>query len=242
MGNRTQTRQTRQPRGVPVGGQFAAKSNPEADVDLGPGLDAPLLCPIGYEEREELDELIPQANSPEKIFAVVDAVAGDCVRPDEIGGAIGVSKRQGSYYAEAARALGVVDRSESPISYQLTERGAEVYRMSDQDRAAAMSQAIAENAQVNTYLMDGEDALAASWEQDLSEVTIQRRLSTIKSWSTYFLSEDSDQRAMMATSRSETCERAPIIVAARPKPPQTRRCPRCNLELPTGSDLCNICD
>jgi len=243
-----QTIRARQPRGVPIGGQFAAKANPEADIDIGMGLDAPpaaLLRPVPDSDREELDELIPQANRPEVVVAVVDAVAGGCSTPADLGGAIGMTSRQGSYYAEAARTLGLVERSEDPVTYSLTERGVEVLRMSDQERASAMSQAIAENAHVNTLIMDGDQALVDSWDADLADTTVERRLATIQSWASYFLASGEVQQARMATSRSEAmlgAERVVVARAPRPVAPIVRRCPRCNLELPSGTDLCNICD
>ena len=246
--NHQQTLRARQPRGVPTGGQFAATVHPEADVDIGTGLDAPpttLLRPVPDSDQEELDALIPQANRPEVVFAIVDAVAAGCSSPADLGGAIGMTSRQGSYYAEAARTLGLVERSDAPVTYSLTERGVEVLRMSDADRASAMSQAIAENAHVNTLLMDGDRALVNSWGAELSDTTVERRLSTIQSWADYFLASSEVQQARMATSRSEAmlgAERVIVARAQRPVAPAVRRCPRCNLELPSGTDLCNICD
>lgn len=240
----------RQPKGTPTGGQFAGKTNPESDVSLDPGVtsnpDAPpdsLLQPLAYGDQEELDDLIPQANSPEKIFATVDAVEGGCVSPDEIGSAIGMSGRQGMYYAEAARALGLMDRYGSPWTYALTERGAEAFRMSDQDRAKAMSQVMAENIHVDTMLMDGEQALIDSWDGDLSDKTTRRRVSTIKSWSDYFMADHQSQVNRMRTARTGTTQRAvSIVTSRRPKSAPVKRCPRCNLVLPSGSNLCDICD
>jgi hypothetical protein len=237
------TTHTRQPAGVPIGGQFAAQSNPEPEVDLDElDLDTSFLSPISPDEQEEMDYLVPQANRPERIFSVVDSVAAGCVDSGEIGVAIGMSERQGAYYAHAARTLGLVERSDNPVGYYLTQRGSEVVLMSDPDRVEALSQVLSENAQVVAYVDDGAEALTASWGSELSDSTVQRRLSTVKSWSGYLFSGRDKQTALMETSRSETCQRAPAIVAARPKPVQVRRCPKCYLELPSGSDLCNLCD
>jgi len=106
--------------------------------------------------------------------------------------------------------------------------------MSDQERASAMRQAIAENAHVNTLIMDGDQALIDSWGADLADTTVERRLATIQSWASYFLASSQVQQTRMATSRSEAmlgAERVVVARAQRPVAPAARRCPRCNLEL-----------
>jgi len=49
MGMSTNT-QPRQPRGTPVGGQFAGKSNPESEVALSPDEPEKIVLPDGTQE------------------------------------------------------------------------------------------------------------------------------------------------------------------------------------------------
>lgn len=232
--------QPRQPQGTPVGGQFAGKTNPESETELSVFTPFPALA---YDDQEDLDDIIPQANSPETIIAVVDAVADGCVDGGDIASAIDMSARQGMYYAEAARSLGLVERYGSPARYALTERGAAVYKMSDTDSAAAMHQVISENSHVELFLMEGEDALVESWGGELSLVTANRRVSTVKSWAEYFIATQKTQVSRMKSARGGTSERATVIVASRQarRSAPVRRCPTCNMELPSGSDRCDLC-
>jgi len=241
----------RQPVGTPTGGQFAAKSNPEPELELESDLDTALRSLIAFEDQEELDEIVPQANRPETVMAVVDAVADGCINAADIASAIGMSGRQGAYYPDAARSLGLIEKfGSAPVEYGLTERGAQFVRMDSADRARAMVQMLDANRNVQTYLLEGSESLADQWrsewsERPLSESTIERRLATIKAWAEFYSSGKAEQAALMESAMTGTRQRAPVVREARRltnRPKVVRRCPSCNMALPSGSDVCNLCD
>jgi hypothetical protein len=238
--------------GVPTGGQFAVTVHKESLLSLvEPGIAEPLpLSALAAADQEELDEVIPQANRPETVMAVVDAVADGCISAADIASAIGMSSRQGAYYPDAARSLGLVEKFGSgPVEYALTERGAQFVHMDGPDRAKAMVQMLDDNTHVQTYLLEGRQSLADewetnSWERQLSDTTIERRLATIKTWSEFYLAGRAEQTELMESAMAGTKQRAPVIREARRlanKPKVVRRCPSCNMALPSGSDVCDLC-
>ncbi|MHB8318127.1 MAG: DUF7226 domain-containing protein [Acidimicrobiales bacterium] len=242
-----QNAQPRQPRGAPTGGQFATKENPEPELELVPTLDTVSLPldPLAYDDQEACDEIVPQANRPETIAAVVDAIADGCTTNTEIASAIGMSGRQGAYYPEAARSLGLVERfGAKPVEYALTERGAKFARMEASDRADAMNQILSDNEHVDTYITEGAEVLAEAWSMELSDATVTRRIATIKSWCDYYLTDEKTQSDMMGSAMTGTRERAPVVRAQRRHPlkKQVRHCPTCYADLPSGSDECGYCD
>ena len=225
--------QNRRPAGIPSGGQFAPTHRPAVGLHL---------------VEDEPDAIVPQADSVSKIAAVVDAVAAGCVETVDIAEAIGVSKRQGSYYPHAAATLGLVEASgTSPLEWGLTPAGEEFFKASAAERAESLAEAIADNENVSAFVDGGRDVLWERWEH-LSDTTIERRVSTIESWAKFaYTTPAADQIGLVADDMRRTRELSPDIraraetrrmLAKRP----VRRCSRCNLELPSGSDLCNICD
>jgi hypothetical protein len=237
--------------GIPTGGQFATTVHRESNLSLvEPEIAEPLVAPLAAADQEELDEVIPQANRPETVMAVVDAVADGCVNAADIASAIGMSGRQGAYYPDAARSLGLVEKfGSAPFEYGLTERGAQFVRMGSTDRAQAMVQMLDANAHVQTYLLEGRQSLADQWgtewsERQLSETTIERRLATIKTWAEFYSAGRAEQTGLMESAMTGTQQRAPGVREARrlaSKPKVVRRCPSCNMELPSGSDVCDLC-
>jgi len=240
--------QPRQPQGTPTGGQFAGKVNPESALELDPALDtAPRpFDPLAYEDQEACDEIVPQANRPETIAAVVDAIADGCTTSAEISSAIGMRRQQGQYYPEAARSLGLVERfGAAPVEYGLTERGAKFVRMDAGQRVEAMNQIIGDNAHVGTYIDHGPQALVEQWSTgNLSDATVARRVSTIRAWCDYYSLGEPEQISRMDSAMTGTRERAPVVRAHRQRPPkkETRHCPTCFMDLPSGTDECGNCD
>ncbi|MHB1845194.1 MAG: GNAT family N-acetyltransferase [Deltaproteobacteria bacterium] len=229
------TIQHRRPAGVPTGGQFAPTHRPAAR-SLG----------LTEHDDEDLDELVPQANSVSKIATVVDAIAAGCVEEPAIAEAIGLSERQGAYYPHAAAALGFVEKTgEHPAEWGLTPAGEKLFPSSALKRTEAIAEAIASDHNVVALIDDGPEALAESWSH-LSDTTTARRTATIRSWVEFAYSTSTEEQAALVESQMlETQECSPAIRGraatrrASALPPE-RRCPRCNVELPSGSELCDL--
>ena len=226
------TIQPRRPAGVPTGGQFAPTYRPAA-TSLG----------LAEHDEEDLDELVPQAKSVSKISTVVDAIAAGCVEEPDIAEAIGLSERQGAYYPHAATALGFVEKTgEHPSEWGLKPAGEKLFRSSALERA----EAIASDRNVVALIDGGPEALAESWSH-LSDTTTARRTATVRSWVEFAYSKSTEEQAALVESQMlETPECSPAIrerattrraSALRPE----RRCPRCNVKLPSGSELCDLC-
>jgi hypothetical protein len=195
----------------------------------------------------DVDEIVPQANSVSKIAAVVDAVAAGCTEASDIAEAIGVSRRQGAYYPHAAESLGLLEQvGRDPMSWDLTPAGHALFTSRPEDRAAALAEIIADNEHVACFVDDGPDALASQWPQ-LAASTVERRLATIASWVAFAYETSTDEQStLVAREMTSTRELAPIVrsraEARRAATTRSiRRCPSCNLELPSGSDVCDTC-
>jgi hypothetical protein len=155
-----------------------------ASVLIAPGADEPGSL---HRSKKLRTTEIPQANSPEKIFAVVDCVARDvALTPSEIDV---TSERQVQYYRAAARSLSLL----SVPTERLTRTGWLLNVASGDDKfrrlraafeASPCGQAWLEWAQV-TKLGDippdsGEAFLMA--RSELTGDTVSRRASTINRW------------------------------------------------------------
>ena len=243
-------RQPRRPAGIPTGGQFAPTDRPEA-VGIALVDDDGPCSPLDTDDAAEpfgLDELVPQANSVSKIAAVLDAVAAGCVEAGDIAEAIGVSVRQGAYYPYAAEALGLLTQvGTHPLEWGLSPAGEALFKSPADERAEAMAEILADDEHVATFVDDGPGALAERWSH-LSESTVERRLQTIRAWVAFaYETPAAEQAALVGGERDSARALAPVVrsraearraAARRP----VRRCPSCNLELPSGSDRCSLCD
>lgn len=64
-------------------------------------------------------DYVPQANDLSKIVSVVDAIDEGITSQTDLAGALDMTPQQGSYYATAARYLGLIDQDESEKPYVL---------------------------------------------------------------------------------------------------------------------------
>ena len=236
------TFQPRRPAGTPVGGQWAPAHHAEPDgVYLGSaGFDDP-------------DDIVPQANSPEKIILTVDAVADGCSTSKEIAEALGVDPRQGAYYATAARHLGLVERA-GQSHWTLTADGIAAAQSSTEDLVHLLDKHLEKNPHIAIYTDGGEQALIDEWSMrgDIGDETMARRATTIRSWAEYLTSDDETKLPRLGACRREVGERL-VIMRSQPRPaaahrrapvPQRRHCQRCGIDLPWANTtgLCEDCD
>ena len=201
---------------------------------------------------DDTDEIVPQANSIEKVVLSVDAVAGGCLTSQEIAEALDVDPRQGAYYATAARHLGLVERAEHG-EWALTDGGEEAAEATNEELMKLLNSKLAENRYIAIYVDGGEEALVKEWSArgDIGPETIRRRTSTISAWAEYWTADDETKLARLSACRKEIGDRCATI-RARPHPilarrtvpaPQHGRCRACGIQLPFAntSGVCEDC-
>lgn len=231
------TFQPRRPPGVPTGGQWAPIARGSAQVLLEPD-----------------DDIVPQANSPERVILTVDAVADGCETSREIAEALGVDPRQGAYYASAAASLGLIERAGYGW-WALSPDGEKAAQSSTSDLVRLLDEHLASNPHVTTFIERGEEVLAKEWGSrgDIGPETIARRVSTICSWAEYATSDDETKLARLSACRREIGERCIASkqgngdrahAARRTAPSATHdRCQDCGIQLPFAntSGVCEDC-
>ena len=217
-------------------GTFSADDLFATPSPSGPGVD-----PYAH-QVDLIDELVPQANSIPRIAAVVDAIDEGCETAKEIAEAIGMSERQGAYYPNAAHTLGLVEKTgHNPVTWGLTELGAEFVALPPEKRTERLNDVVCGNIMVNTLLMDGPEALTGSWEGTLADSTADRRLATISSWMDFAIeTSPEDQIAEVQSQMNMAKERTPGIVARRPPKIEKQYCQGCFTQLPS-SGICGTC-
>lgn len=195
---------------------------------------------------------VPQANSLAKVAAAVDAIEGGADTDEAVAHAIGVTPRQGAYYANAAGYLGLVSPKAAalPRQWALTGAGAEFLNADAPTRAEVLRHVVSTIPEVNSSLNDGAEVEELLVER-LGETTAVRRAATMQSWvetltdpnvAEGFLVLESDgvrdridaARAVAVRAREEAKRRA---VVERP----TAICQGCFMALP-ATDVCSNCE
>lgn len=123
---------------------------------------------------------VPQANDVESVLDVVAALSED-MGASEISGATGLPWRQAHYCAAAGEILGLVERT-GDGRWRRTSLGGDLAAERRWEQTAAL---IADLAFIRSYREGGDDALRAEWADGLSESTLKRRLSCVRSWARY---------------------------------------------------------
>jgi hypothetical protein len=195
---------------------------------------------------------VPQANSLAKVAAAVDAIEGGANTDDAVAHAIGVTPRQGAYYANAAGYLGFVAPSAAaqPRQWDVTPAGAEFLNADAPTRAEVLSHLVSTIPEVDSSLNDGAEVEEMLVER-LGESTAVRRAATLQSWmdtltdpevAEGYLVLESDgvrdridaARAVAIRAREEARRRA---TTERP----TAVCPGCFMTLPS-TGVCTDCE
>lgn len=192
----------------------------------------------------------PQANSLEKVAAVVDAVAAGANTHEAIAETLDVTDREGAYYASAAGYLGLIDHTtgDTVTSYDVSAAGEQVLDATPQQRAWLMKSAAASTPGVDLLVNSGPDALEDYLtESGLDGTTVTRRAATIQSWwnamrSDQFIAELTRESAGAESRSPAAAQRAAEVRAervARHAEPDVR-CPDCGNQVPL-SGLCDWC-
>lgn len=206
--------------------------------------------------QDQTDELIPQANDPERIAAAIAAIDAGCIRADEVAKAIGVHDRQGSYYANAALRLGLVDRCEADhgYTYTLTTQGRALADAPASRQAAVLASVIARDPLVQAAQSNDPDERAlvrlACEDAGLTGATVSRRVSTIEAWAAFVSMTTVSQTTLVEQASTGVAARAADVIrervlreaeaAARAAAAAPQYCGSCRMQLPR-SGACDFC-
>jgi hypothetical protein len=175
--------------------------------------DTSLTSSINYEQWP-----IPQADNLDKIATVVDAINGGATTADSIGESIDTVDRQGSYYANAAGYLGLVEKSKDEVGvteFSLTSAGNEFLSLDSQERTVMLAQMINQTPIMQSYRASNGDKTELEKtivESGYEESVAKRRANTITGWNNTLVNSDA-LTAQMSVGRKETIRRA--LVASR---------------------------
>lgn len=128
--------------------------------------------------------MAPQANKLEKVAATVDAVNAGATTTEAIALALNVVPRQGSYYANAAQELGVLERTNTtPVSWVLTPVGAVFAEANTATRVDMLTELVTTIPAVAARLNGtGEDAEELIGADGYADTTAARRAATTTAW------------------------------------------------------------
>lgn len=194
----------------------------------------------------------PQANRPERIAALVEAVHAGANDVESLKIALDVDERDARYYADAAGYLGLL-HSTGNKEYEVTEHGEVLATSSEHMKEQLVSERIKGTPEYQEYVDGGEQAVKdmMSEETKLGDVTIARRTATARAWTDYVTDKGQNDGVATATelegmrSRLEEAKenkrqrdeaRRAAEEAAKPKV-----CPKHFMEL-SASGVCMMCD
>lgn len=237
---------TRDPRG-----QFTTKPAGEADVQLAavPTIRHPALHDYDVDDSYPY----PQANDLDKVVAVTDLVQGGADTAEAVAHGLDVSGRQGSYYANAAGYLGLVERDQSSgvTTYGLTELGQAVADSPPADRADMVRYMVSGMDDVQIAFEDGPAELSRQIQMDgLDPSTADRRAATISSWAEQTGSTQRLELAIVSTTGQTDTRISEAAQRARAQREQARvrsapekavaTCSTCHMQLLPNGD-CGSC-
>ncbi len=191
---------SRQPKGIPVGGQYAENSHDEAGTPL-----STITAATGWEEADAAivySEPTPQASNLDLVGETVESFGSESGTSQDLSRRLGIDKSEGGFYAASARLLGLVER-DSHGQMAPTELGERYLAMDDDARRETLRRLANSYEGVRILREEGEDAAAEYLAgHNLSQTTIDRRLSTLQAWADYGDSDDY-QRPVRNGNRAE---------------------------------------
>jgi hypothetical protein len=185
-----------------------SKRNAKLMPNLNNATPSVLTGEVSYENWP-----LPQADNLDKIATVVDAIEGGATTSDSIGESIDTVDRQGSYYANAAGYLGLVEKSKDDIGvtqYSLTIAGQQFLASDEKERTVMLSQMIEQTPLMQSYRETGGDKSKLEKtivENGLENSVAKRRAASIVTWSEK-LKNVSSLTSEISSSRQETITRA----------------------------------
>jgi hypothetical protein len=210
-------------------GQFASRGFRDGTIEGG--LPSPLDQELAFHELNTDKFPLAQANDIEKVLTAVDAIRAGANTPDAVATALGLSDRQGAYYADAAGYLGLVDTVSGAEykTYEATDMGVLLTDSDAATRADGMTKIIARIPEMSVLSEVGAEGLAERLSTTMSETTAGRRASTLVTWARSYerrdLSfvigtemHDAQERIVAAVERAQADREARARAAAEPEP------------------------
>lgn len=157
---------------------------------------------------------LPQADNLDKVSTVVDAVNGGATTSESIGESIDAVDRQGSYYANAAGYLGLVEKRKDDIGttqFSLTMAGQTFQSLPVEERAVMLKQLVEQTPLMQEYRASGgsreelEKTISQNGGHESS--VAKRRAASIIAWNDS-LSDVSTLSESMGSGRAQTITRS----------------------------------
>lgn len=148
---------------------------------------------------EEKDDIpFPQANSFDIVIKTLDLVYSDANTASLISQCLGFAEREGKYYIDALRYLGLVEKSAKDGNYYLTEEGFVTCANFDNQKNKKLFAKVVEHKVFNiTYrkALEINDIPTVEYISNimidegivLSDDTLRRRASTVRGWIQWLL-------------------------------------------------------
>ncbi len=151
---------------------------------------------------EDNDDIpFPQANSFEIVTKTLDLVYSDVNTASLISQCIGFAEREGKYYLDALRYLGLVEKSIKDGNYYLTEDGFVTCANLEKQRNRILFTKVVEHKVFNIVFKEAVkikeipsvDYICFVMKEDgitLSDDTLKRRASTVRGWIQWLINCD----------------------------------------------------
>jgi hypothetical protein len=229
------------------GGKFAAKGLAVAD-------DAVSFADDSQEVWHDPGIPAPQANDLEKVASVPSIVEAGATTSDGVASALNMNERQGTYYSDAARYLGLVEAHEDASGLSqlsVTERGHDMLASgAPAEQTEYVAAVAARSPAVQILDEEGEDALADYYgrEYGTGENTTARRVASARAWSGQAhdpstaadRATDWDGQVSTRLEHASELSRRRIDEAQRTSRPTAKVCPQCFMQLP-ATGICDEC-
>lgn len=219
-------------------GQFA----PKPEMSAGVALLAP--DPLqGY--HVDTSWPVPQANDLDKVMLASDVVYAGVDTARGVADALGVSEREGAYYADAAGYLGLIGRCNSGgvKGYEPTALGELMAQSGRSEKTALLARMVS----MSPIVAMAADADEGDPMEGLADSTRGRRLATAESWLRQVTDQDGLGAAFehvyehRAAAVADAVKRAAADREARRAQQTPAVCPTCWMALP-ASGVCGTCE
>lgn len=145
------------------------------------------------DELSQKDIPLPQADSFSKVIASIDLFSNGICNANDLSNELGFDVRQGKYYIDALRYLGIVEKSSTFGEYNLSVYGSMLTNYDVKGRNKELISCIIkhkpfydtykyynDNGTIpdKSYIMD----IIKKYIPNMAFETVNRRASTIKSW------------------------------------------------------------
>lgn len=149
--------------------------------------------------EDNVDDIpFPQANSFEIVIKTLDLVYSDVNTASLISQCIGFADREGKYYIDALRYLGLAEKSKKDGNYYLTEDGFVACANFENQRNKKLFVKVIEHRVFNKVFkkavkineIPSIDFICSVMKKDgivLSDDTLKRRASTVRGWIQWML-------------------------------------------------------